>query len=222
VNIILFNNRIYGLTKGQFSPTSEMGKNTKSSPWGNIDAPLNPIAVALGANATFVARTVDRDPKHMIETFKAAYDHDGVSFVEVLQNCNIFNDGAFEDITDKDVKDDAQLRLIEGAPLMFGSEGNKGIRLNASGSPEVVTVGENGVVEDDLLKHDPNQVSPAYASLLAHLDLPEFPVPFGILRRVSGTPYDKHMTAQIANAKLTAGAGSLENLIRGNETWTID
>ena len=222
VNILLFNNRIYGLTKGQFSPTSELGKNTKSSPWGNIDAPLNPLAIALGANATFVARTVDRDPKHMIQTFKAAYEHEGVSFVEVLQNCNIFNDGAFEDITDKNVKDDNQLRLIEGQPLLFGKEGNKGIRINAAGGPEIATVGEDGVTEDDLLKHDPTQNSPAYASLLAHLDLPEFPVPFGVLRQIGKTPYDKHMHAQLANAKLTAGAGDLERLIRGSETWTVE
>ena len=222
VNIILFNNRIYGLTKGQFSPTSEVGKNTKSSPWGNIDAPLNPIAVALGANATFVARTVDKDPKHMIQTFREAYEHDGVSFVEVFQNCNIFNDGAFFNLTDKDVKDDNQLRLIEGEALRFGKEGNKGIRITGSGSPEIVTVGENGVSEDDLLKHDPNQANPSYASMLAHLDLPEFPVPFGVLRRVPGTPYEDHMHAQLANAKLTAGAGDLEKLIRGGETWTVE
>jgi len=221
INIMLFNNRIYGLTKGQFSPTSEVGKNTKSSPWGNIDGPLNPLSVALGANASFVARTVDRDPKHMLEVIRAAKEHKGAAIIEILQNCNIFNDGAFDEITDRKVKLDNQLILKSGEPLIFGAEKDKGILIDKDGNPEVVTVGEGGVDPSELVLHDPTRPNPAYGFMLAQLDLPRFPVPMGILRSVERPVYEQSMHAQIADAQAKRGLGDLDKLIRGGDTWEV-
>ena len=221
IKVLLFNNRIYGLTKGQFSPTSEVGKTTKSSPWGNIDGPLSPLSVALGANATFVARTVDRDPKHMIEVIQAANEHKGTAFIEVLQNCNIFNDGAFEDVTDRKVKDDNQIRLVAGEPLIFGKESDKGIRVDKDGNPEVVKVGEGGVDPSELVVHDPTRPQPSYAFMLAQLDLPSFPVPMGILRSVDQPVYEESMVSQIEAAKAKSGLGDLQKLIRGGDVWEV-
>ena len=221
INILLFNNRIYGLTKGQFSPTSEVGKNTKSSPWGNIDGPLNPLSIALGANASFVARTADREPKHMIEVLRAAKEHKGAAIIEILQNCNIFNDGAFDQITDRKVKSDNQLILKAGEPLIFGAESDKGIRVDKDGNPEVVTVGEGGVDPSELVLHDPTRSNPAYGFMLAQLDLPRFPVPMGILRSVERPVYEQALHAQIADAQEKRGLGDLDKLIRGGDTWEV-
>jgi 2-oxoglutarate ferredoxin oxidoreductase subunit beta len=221
IKVLLFNNRIYGLTKGQFSPTSEVGKNTKSSPWGNIDGPLNPLSVALGANASFAARTVDRDPKHMLEVIKAANAHKGTSIIEILQNCNIFNDGTFENITGRSVKHDSQLLLEAGQPLIFGKERDKGIRVDKDGNPEVVQVGEGGVDPSELVLHDPMRSNPSYAFMLAHLDLPRFPVPLGILRAVERPVYEQSMHAQIQAAREKSGTGDLNKLIRGGDTWEV-
>lgn len=221
VNILLFNNRIYGLTKGQYSPTSEVGKNTKSSPWGNIDRPLNPLAVALGANATFVARTIDRDPKHMAEVLKAAHAHKGTSFVEIYQNCNIFNDGAYASLTDRTVKEDHVLALEQGAPLRFGKSAPKGIRVRRDGTAEVVDAGPDGVDDAELLIHDAARPNPAYASLLAHLDLPDFPVPVGVIRAVEAPTYEAELRAQVGRAVAKSGDGDLQALVRGRESWTV-
>jgi len=221
LNILLFNNRIYGLTKGQYSPTSELGKTTKSSPWGNIDHPINPLAVALGSNATFIARTIDRDPKHMQMIFKAAHAHTGVSFVEIIQNCNIFNDGAFEDFTDRAVKKDRQLLLASGEPLIFGAEGNKGISIGKDGLPQVVTIGENGITEEDIIVHDETRSNTSYAMMLANMDVPDFPVPVGVIRSIECPSYDHLMHDQVRRAKDEAGPGDLERLVRGNDAWTV-
>ena len=171
VNILLFNNRIYGLTKGQYSPTSEQGKVTKSTPLGSIDYPFNPLSVALGAEATFVARTIDVEAKHLQDIVKRAYEHRGTSFVEILQNCNIFNDGAFAPLTEKDTKADAQLVLEHGKPLIFGKNRDKGIRMSGH-SLEVVQLG-NGVSESDLIVHD--ETDTALAFLLSLMTPPQFP-----------------------------------------------
>lgn len=220
INIILFNNRIYGLTKGQYSPTSEFGKKTKSSPMGSIDYPLSPLSVALGAEATFVARSVDRDTKHLAETLKRAAQHKGTSFVEVLQNCNIFNDGAFDAFADKSVRDDRMLYLEHGKPLIFGKDRNKGIRWTKDGL-QVVELG-NGITEADLIVHDERRLNPSPAFLLAHMEYPEFPVPVGVFRAVERPTYEELLEEQIQTAIRQQGRGDLENLLRSGDTWVID
>lgn len=217
VNILLFNNRIYGLTKGQYSPTSERGKVTKSSPLGSIDYPLHPITVALGAEATFVARSVDVEAKHLQSVIRRAAEHRGSSFVEILQNCNIFNDGAFDDITDKGRKAESQLVLEHGKPLVFGKERNKGIRM-AGHRLEVVELG-NGVSESDLLVHDEQDA--AIAFLLSTLQLPSFPAPVGVFRAVERPSYDQAMTEQVQDAKEHAGSPDLDELFNQGDTWEV-
>src|SRR5499426_392800 len=197
VNILLFNNRIYGLTKGQYSPTSEVGKVTKSTPVGSVDHPFDPIAVALGAEASFVARTVDVEAKHLQEIVKRAHQHKGASFVEVLQNCNVFNDGAFEDLTDKARKSDHTLALEHGKPLVFGKNRDKGIRLRDY-RPEVVTIG-NGIAEADLLVHDETNAALAY--LISRMGPPAFPTPIGVFAAVERPRYEEGLAAQVASAK---------------------
>ncbi|MCB1215140.1 MAG: 2-oxoacid:ferredoxin oxidoreductase subunit beta [Deltaproteobacteria bacterium] len=219
VKILLFNNRIYGLTKGQYSPTSEYGKKTKSSPFGSIDHPLNPIKIALGAEASFVARTVDTDVKHMMEVFQAAGEHKGTAFVEILQNCVIFNDGAFHAINDKNTKDEASLKLEEGQPLIFGKERNKGIRLK-NFEPEVVEFDPEKIPED-LIIHNPHQDNPVYAQLLARMEAPLQPVPLGIFREVQRPTYDDLLNEQIETAIQTQGPGNLEKLLHSGDTWTV-
>ena len=181
VNILLFNNRIYGLTKGQYSPTSEQGKVTKSTPMGSVDYPFNPISVALGADSSFVARTVDVEAKHLQDIVRRAYEHRGTSFVEILQNCNIFNDGAFGALTEKDTKADAQLVLEHGKPLIFGKHRDQGIRMRGH-ALEVVPLG-NGVTEADLVVHD--ETDQVLAFLLSLMSPPKFPTPIGVFRAVS-------------------------------------
>jgi 2-oxoglutarate ferredoxin oxidoreductase subunit beta len=221
LNIILFNNRIYGLTKGQYSPTSEMGKKTKSSPFGTIESPLNPLCVALAAEATFVARSLDIDTNHLAATLRRAAEHKGTSFVEVYQNCNIFNDGAFEAFTEKKVRPDRCLYLEHGKPLIFGKERNKGIRLNGI-NPEIVTIGENGVTEADLLTHDEMAAEPTLAYFLTRMNYPSFPVPLGVFRNVQRPTYESLLDAQIEQARASKGQGDLEALLRTGDTWTVN
>jgi 2-oxoglutarate ferredoxin oxidoreductase subunit beta len=217
VNILLFNNRIYGLTKGQYSPTSEKGKITKSTPMGSADHPFNPISVALGAEGTFVARTLDVEAKHLQEMIRRAHAHKGTSFVEILQNCNIFNDGAFETLTDREKKAETQLLLEHGKPLIFGKTRDKGIRLRGH-SLEVVPLG-NGVSESDLVVYDEKDA--ALAFLLSLIGPPEFPAPIGIFRSVDRGVYEDSVVEKIATAKEKKGDGNLEELLNRGDTWTV-
>jgi 2-oxoglutarate ferredoxin oxidoreductase subunit beta len=219
--IVLFNNRIYGLTKGQYSPTSEIGKRTKSSPLGTIDYPLNPLSVALGAEATFAARSLDIDVHHLIETLERAAHHKGTSFVEVYQNCNVYNDGAFMEFADKAVRPDRTLLLEQGKPLIFGKERDRGIRLNGV-TPEVVHLGDDGVTEADLLVHDETRHDPAIAYILARMEFPEYPVPLGVFRAVSRPTYDELMEQQIRDAETQHGHGDLEALLSEGDTWIVE
>jgi 2-oxoglutarate ferredoxin oxidoreductase subunit beta len=220
VKIVMFNNRIYGLTKGQYSPTSEMGKRVKSAPMGAPDFPLKPLSVALGAEATFVARTIDTDTKHLVATLERAAAHKGTAFVEVYQNCNIYNDGAFAYLTGRDVRDDRILYLQDGEPLVFGKDHKQGIRLNGL-DPEVVTVGENGVTEANLLHHDENKQEPYLAHMLSRLDYPDFPVPVGVLRAVQRPTYDGIVEEQQETALAQRGEGDLETLFNSGDTWEV-
>jgi 2-oxoglutarate ferredoxin oxidoreductase subunit beta len=218
VNVVMFNNRIYGLTKGQYSPTSEVGKVTKSTPVGSVDHPFHPVALALGADATFVARSVDVEAKHLQETIRRAHAHRGTAFVEILQNCNIFNDGAFEGLTDKDRKADHQLVLEHGKPLVFGKKRDKGIRLGTGLRPEVVTLG-NGVGERDLLVHDEHD--PTLAYFLSRMQPPEFPTPIGIFLAVDRPTYDAAVATQLT-AATSKGAPDLDTLFTRGDTWTVE
>jgi len=217
VNLLLFNNRIYGLTKGQYSPTSEMGKVTKSTPLGSIDYPLNPISVALGAEASFVARTVDVDAKHLQEMIRRASDHRGAAFVEILQNCNIFNDGAWSAVSEKESKLDSALLLEHGKPMIFGKQRDKGIRMNGH-KLEVVSLG-NGVSDSDLLVHD--EQDPVLAFLLGAMNGPAFPIPLGVLRATSRPTYDEALNAQVASATEKQGPGDLDELFARGDTWEV-
>ena len=216
VNILLFNNKIYGLTKGQYSPTSEVGKVTKSTPIGSVDHPFDPIALALGAEASFVARSIDVETKHLQDIVRRAHHHKGTSFVEILQNCNVFNDGAFADVTEKATKADHTLVLEHGKPLVFGRDRDRGIRLR-NFQPEVVRLG-NGVGEADLLVHD--ETNPALAYLIARLGPPHFPTPIGVFTAVARPCYEDALNQQVAaaRAKTPPDLGALFN--RG-DTWTV-
>jgi len=220
INILLFNNRIYGLTKGQYSPTSPVGKRTKSTPFGSVDFPLHPISVAIGAEATFVARTLDINVKHLAHVLERAAQHKGTSFVEIYQNCPIFNDQAFEYATGKDTKDDTTIFLEHNRPLVFGKERNKGIRLNGM-DPEIVSM--NGdVTEDDLMFHDEKQAEPSLAYLLSRMHYPEFPEPMGVFRAVERPTYEDMLMDQIDTVTTERGAGSLEDLFHSGDTWTVE
>jgi 2-oxoglutarate ferredoxin oxidoreductase subunit beta len=220
LKIILFNNEIYGLTKGQYSPTSRIGTRTKSSPLGSIDTPLRPLSLALGADATFVARTVDVDIHHLTETIKRAAAHKGTAFVEVYQNCKIFNDGVFEYATDKSVKADNLLPLQHGRPLVFGKDRNKGIRLNGL-NPEVVELG-NGIAQDDLLVHDEKADEPSLAYLLSRMVYPDFPECIGVFRCVERPTYEGVIHRQIEEVVAARGSGKLEDLFASDETWNVE
>jgi len=219
LNIILFNNRIYGLTKGQYSPTSLPGHKTKSSPMGSVEQSFNPTSVAIGAEATFVARTADRNTKHLAEILKRAAEHKGTSFVEIYQNCNIFNDGAWFHLTDAETKDDSTMILEDGAPMIFGKDRDKGIRLNGL-VPEVVTLGDN-LTEADLLVHDEAYESPALATLLSRLDYPNYPLPFGVFRRIERPTYEAQVIAQGKQAVEDKGQGDLAKLFHSGDTWIV-
>jgi len=216
LKILLFNNRIYGLTKGQYSPTSELGKITKSSPLGSVDYPFNPIAVAMGVDASFVARGIDVEAKSLQDILRRAYDHPGGAFIEILQNCNIFNDGAWESLTDKATKADTVLMLEHGKPLIFGKNRDKGIRRGASGNLEVVTFG-NGTSEADILVHDENNRALAY--MLAHLETPK---PIGVFHVEVRPAYEDAMAKQIDMARQRQGEGDVNALLNRGETWVVE
>ena len=219
LNIVLFNNRIYGLTKGQYSPTSELGKVTKSTPFGSLDTPFNPPAVALGAQATFVARSIDRYPSHLQKMLGRAHGHKGASFLEVYQNCLIFNDGAFRLLTEKETKGDHVLELENGKPMIFGKEKNKGIRLDGF-KPEVVTL-DGDYSTDDLLIH--NETDKNIADVLTNFTYDsEFPTPIGVLFVAKMSTYEDRLDEQIKTAKEQLGEGNLEALIRGADTWEVE
>ncbi len=220
VNIMLFNNQIYGLTKGQYSPTSEEQKITKSTPVGSIDHPFNPLALAMGADATFIARSMDRDPKHLQSMLLRSHQHKGASFLEIYQNCNIFNDGAFEIFTEKSTKANETLFLEQGKPLLFGQ--NKGIKLDGL-KPVVVSLDE-GYSADDLWIHDEHDFYKAQL-LIRMFDDPRieghFPRPFGVFYETERACYEDVMRMQIEEAIITKGVGNLDKLLRGNEVWEI-
>jgi 2-oxoglutarate ferredoxin oxidoreductase subunit beta len=222
LKLLLFNNRIYGLTKGQYSPTSELGKRSPSTPLGSADNPFNPLSVVLGAQATFVARAVDTDIKHLQETLRRAAEHEGTAFIEIYQNCNVFNDLAFINVTAKDVKSDRQLVLEHGKPLVFGKDDNKGIVFNKDGVPEVVEVGDGPgkVPLADIPRHDETRLNPGYAFTIAQLDFPDFPVPVGVLRAVKQPTYEALVHAQQDAARERAKDTSLETLWNMGDTWT--
>ncbi|MDE0803538.1 MAG: 2-oxoacid:ferredoxin oxidoreductase subunit beta [Acidimicrobiales bacterium] len=219
ITILLFNNQIYGLTKGQYSPTSEVGKVTKSTPFGSIDRPFNPVSVALGAEATFVARTHDMDRKHMIEMFKRAHAHKGASIIEIYQNCNVFNDGAFGQITAKDSRDAMLVPLHHGEPIRFGNENERGVVLDRGGLrlADVADVGE-----DALLVHDETRDDPSIAFMLSRLAHgPYEPTPVGVFRAVERPEYGEGVNQQLAAAQDDKGPGDLHTLLRSGATWDV-
>ena len=218
LTILMFNNQIYGLTKGQYSPTSEVGKVTKSTPFGSLDTPFNPISVAIGAEASFVARTHDMDRNHMIETFRRAHAHRGAAFVEVLQNCNVFNDGAFEAITAKANRADMLIPLVHGEPIIFGADGDKGVVMGADGGLRVASVAEAGA--DAILVHDETNAGLAFQlSRLSHA--PTEPTPVGVFRAVERDEYSDAVGRQLAAAQEQKGPGDLTALLRSGATWTV-
>jgi len=219
IKVLLFNNQIYGLTKGQYSPTSQMGQITKSTPMGVIDPPFIPVSLALGAGATLVARAMDRDPKHLQEMVRRAENHHGSAFVEIYQNCNVFNDGAFSLFTEKDTRDDHVVYLEHGKPLIFGKAQEKGIRLNGF-TPEVVKTNEGRYSVSDLLVH--NEQDSTLAFILANMiHNPDLPRPMGVFMALSRPTYEEMMQEQIAKAKSKRGDGDLQKLLNGEETWVI-
>lgn len=219
VNIVLFNNRIYGLTKGQYSPTSVEGQITKSTPMGAIDHPLSPLSVALAAEATFVARSIDAHVKHLGDTLKAAASHKGTSLVEVYQNCNVFNDGAMAYAQEKKQRVENIVELEHGKPLIFGTDSDKGIRLMGN-RLEVVNTAD--VPADDLLIHDAHEPNPAIQMMLARMRYPEMPEPIGVLRQVEGVAtYNDQINEQVATARAARGEGDLDKLFRSGDTWDV-
>ena len=216
IKILLFNNQIYGLTKGQASPTSELGKITKSTPFGVADHPFNPVSLALGAEASFVARTIDRDRRHLTEVLRAAATHDGAALVEIYQNCPVFNDGAFAALTEKDTKDANQIRLEAGQPIRFGAENERGVARAADGGLEIIDV--NGTGEDRLIVHDPTRPDPGLAFSLARLaDDPTVPTPIGVFRQV-----ERHVYGRGGPARTTpATDDELADLLLGADSWTV-
>ncbi|MFC8801814.1 2-oxoacid:ferredoxin oxidoreductase subunit beta [Streptomyces anthocyanicus] len=222
LKILLFNNRIYGLTKGQYSPTSEVGKITKSTPMGSLDAPFNPISLALGAEASFVARTVDSDRKHLTDVLRQAAEHPGTALIEIYQNCNIFNDGAFDALKDKQQAEEAVIRLEHGQPIRFGTDNTKGVLRNPhTGDLDIVTVTADN--EADILVHDAHATSPTTAFALSRLADPDtlHHTPIGVLRSVERPVYDTLMSEQLDTAVETDGKGDLATLLAGNDTWTV-
>ncbi len=219
IKVLLFNNRIYGLTKGQYSPTSEVGKRTASTPLGSVDHPFNPLALALGAGATFVARSVDIFQQHLVDTLTRAAAHQGTAFVEIYQNCNIFNDQAFAYMTDKDRRLNQVLYLEHGKPLVFGEGQSKGLRWRGS-SLEVIELG-NGLGPEDCLVWDETAVEPGLAFQLAHLG-PPFPTPIGILRSQKRPVFEAAMLGQVQGEIERRGVGSLQDLLRAQDTWVVE
>jgi 2-oxoglutarate/2-oxoacid ferredoxin oxidoreductase subunit beta len=220
VKILLFNNQIYGLTKGQYSPTSEQGKVTKSTPFGSQDHPFNPLALALGAEASFVARTVDTDRQHVAEVLRAAAVHKGAAFVEIYQNCNVFNDGAFDAVREKGRREANQIRLEHGKPIRFGAEGERGVVWQSDGSLGMVNVDDVG--EDALAVHDAERPDPSLAFALAHLaERPTGPTPVGVFRSVSRPVYAEGLHAELESAREATGDEQLAALLSSGDTWTV-
>jgi 2-oxoglutarate/2-oxoacid ferredoxin oxidoreductase subunit beta len=222
VKVLLFNNRIYGLTKGQYSPTSEFHKVTKSTPYGTADRPFNPVALATGSEATFVARSVDVFQSHLKDTLRHAAAHRGTAFIEILQNCNIFNDGAWFSLTEKDARSEQVLQLEHGKPLVYGKNRDKGIRRKPDGDIEVVQLG-NGITESDLIVHDAHHPRPSYAFLLSHMEhRPDFPTPIGVFRAWDDLPrYEDVMKDQIQEVIAKKGSGDLNKLLRTGDVWEV-
>jgi len=220
IKILLFNNRIYGLTKGQYSPTSEQGKVTKSTPFGSLDTPFNPVSLAIGAEASFVARTIDSDRKHLTSVLQAAADHKGTAFVEIYQNCPIYNDDAFLPVTQPGERDMRLIRLEDGQPIRFGANGSQGLRFGQRGGLEAVPV--EGADPDALLVHDAGAADPSYAFALSRLDSADFAhTPIGVFRRAARPSYDEAMSAQIEAARQKQGDGDLAELLAGGDTWRV-
>jgi len=219
INVLLFNNQIYGLTKGQYSPTSEKGKITKSTPFGSIDYPFNPISLALGASATFAARTLDRDPKHLYTILKRAVEHKGTSFIEIYQNCSVFNDGTFFQFTEKETKDDSIVLLEHGKPLIFGKEKDKGIILDGF-TPKVVTLSDGKFSVNDLLVHNENDTTLSFilSDMTYNTNLPR---PIGVFLSIDRPTYEDEMDEQIRIAQKKRGIGNIQQLLHSGETWTI-
>jgi 2-oxoglutarate ferredoxin oxidoreductase subunit beta len=219
IKVLLFNNQIYGLTKGQYSPTSEMGKVTKSTPFGSLDHPFNPVALALGAEATFVARTIDNDRQHLVGVLREAAAHKGTAFIEIYQNCNVFNDGAFDLIREKPQGGLNQIRLEHGEPVVFAG-GEKCVRVGANGKLEVAD--RASTPDDQIVVHDAHREDPTLAFALAHLSTgPTQPTAIGVFRSVSRPVYGEAMDAQIAAATERLGQGDLGTLLHSGDTWTV-
>ncbi len=220
LKILLFNNQIYGLTKGQYSPTSEVGKVTKSTPMGSIDHPFNPVALAAGAGASFIARTHDLDRQHMISTFRAAHEHRGASLVEIFQNCNVFNDGAYDAIVKRSVRDEMMIDLVHGEPILFGAERDKGVVFE-NGSARVVKVADVGL--DAIAVHDATHPDPSVAATLARLASDNLtPTPFGVFRSIDRAEYSDKVNQQILDMNDAKGPGDLGALLRSGATWVVD
>ncbi|HMY59841.1 MAG TPA: 2-oxoacid:ferredoxin oxidoreductase subunit beta [Pseudomonadota bacterium] len=223
VKIVLFNNRIYGLTKGQYSPTSEMGKKTKSTPSGSLDHPFSTLSLAIGAEGSFVARSFDTEIQHLQAMLKRVGEHKGTTLLEIYQNCPVFNDDAFVHITDKTHKADRVLYLEHGKPLLFGKNKDKGIRIGKNFVPEVVDVGDGAgqVPLSEIAVHDETIENPSYAFMLSRMEWPNYPVPVGVLRNVSRAPYEDLVTAQREQMQASRGKGDVAKLLRSGETWVI-
>ncbi len=221
MTILMFNNQIYGLTKGQYSPTSEVAKVTKSTPFGSLDTPFNPVSLALGAEASFVARTHDMDRQHMQGVFRRAHEHDGAAFVEVYQNCNVFNDGAFEKITGREHRESMLIPLVHGQPIRFGPEGTWGVVQQPDGRLEIVEASTVG--DAALLVHDESREDPGLAFALSRLSRgPYEPTPIGVFRAVPRAEYGAEMSRQIAVAQERRGLGDLKTLLRSGATWSVE
>jgi 2-oxoglutarate/2-oxoacid ferredoxin oxidoreductase subunit beta len=220
IKILLFNNRIYGLTKGQYSPTSEQGKVTKSTPYGSLDTPFNPISLALGAEASFVARTIDSDRRHLQGVLRAAADHRGAAFIEIYQNCPIFNDDAFANLTEPGARDENLIRLEHGQPIRFGADSSQGLRFASYGSLEAADA--SGADAGSLLTHDAHVADPSYAFALSRLDSSDVGrTPIGLIRQVPRRSYDDLMAEQIESARTRQGDGDLATLLAGGDTWQV-
>jgi 2-oxoglutarate ferredoxin oxidoreductase subunit beta len=220
ITLLLFNNQIYGLTKGQYSPTSEVGKVTKSTPFGSLDHPFNPVSVALGAEATFVARTHDMDRGHMMEVFRRAFEHKGSALVEIYQNCNVFNDGAFAEITGRQQREEMLIPLRDGEPIRFGKDGARGVAIDPQRGAHLVDVDDVG--EEALLVHDESRDDPSVAFMLSRLAVgPHEPTPVGIFRAVERPEYGAEVNKQIATAQQQRGPGDLAGLLRSGATWEV-
>ena len=221
LNIVLFNNEIYGLTKGQFSPTSQFGQVTKTSPFGTVEHPFHPGELTIGARGKFFARGIDNNVKLNIEIFKDAENHRGTSVIEVLQNCVIFNNGAHSFLTDREHKEDRTIILHHGEAMIFGKEKNKGLVLDGL-KLKVVTIGENGITKDDILVHDAHEKDPSLHLALINMQYPDFPVAFGVIRAVEAYTYDERVEAQIKEVQATAKIKNMDDLLNSGSTWEVE